>query len=240
MRGYSNLNSAVSLLCMGTGKTLCATVNISHCYLERRQTSWAASPGNQYCESDVRVVLFLSQMLTLQHAPFIAVILVSYIHNVSLQTPANELTITQFCITDCYSQQFTRSLTRTRDQHLSADTWVQGLLTQYPAFKMAGLLFNKFRNDKHTHFSSNHVKTRLFSAAIYRDSWYTQLHFQSFDTFGFSYRTKIHGAVSGVRQSTSCLVLPTSVHKFPLKNEHTAATVTATRLRKQNICYNTF
>lgn len=58
---------------------------------------------------------FLLQMLTLQHVSFIAVILVSYIHNVSLQTPANKRTLTQFCTTGCYSQQFTRSLTREHD-----------------------------------------------------------------------------------------------------------------------------
>jgi hypothetical protein len=58
---------------------------------------------------------FLLQMLTLQHVSFIAVILVSYIHNVSLQTPGNKLTLTQFCLTVCYSQQFTRSLTRAGD-----------------------------------------------------------------------------------------------------------------------------
>jgi hypothetical protein len=36
-------------------------------------------------------------------------------------------------------------------------------------------------------------------------------------------------------------VSPTSVHKFPLQNEHAAATVTANGVRKQNnVCYNTF
>jgi len=42
-------------LCEGA-RPLCYRKHL-HCYLGRRQTSWAASPGNQYRESDVRVFI---------------------------------------------------------------------------------------------------------------------------------------------------------------------------------------